>query len=121
MDQDTYKELKVLEESLWRAETRFDDDVMDKVFAEDFCEFGRSGKIYERNEMLLGQGDTFEITAALPLRNFRLRALSEDIVQVMYVSEVQHGSEIETGNRSSIWRRESSGWRLCFHQGTPKN
>mgnify|MGYP000624677196 CR=1 FL=1 len=119
MDQNTHEELKALEESLWRAETRFDDAVMDQVFAKDFCEFGRSGRIYQRHEMLLGQGDAVEIKATLPLRDFRVRALSKDIMQVMYVSEVWYGSQIETGNRSSIWRRDTAGWKLCFHQGTP--
>jgi hypothetical protein len=119
VDQNTYDELKALEESLWRAETRFDDTLMDELFAEDFCEFGRSGKIYERSEMLLGRSGLCEIKAKLPLRDFRVRALSADIVQVMYVSEVHSGSKLETGNRSSIWRREPTGWKLCFHQGTP--
>ncbi|MEP0954789.1 MAG: DUF4440 domain-containing protein [Paracoccaceae bacterium] len=121
MDQDTHDQLKALEESLWRAETRFDDALMDQIFAEDFCEFGRSGRIYQRHEMLLGQGNKAEIEAILPLRDFSVRALSKDIVQVMYVSEVKYGSKFETGNRSSIWRRDATGWRLCFHQGTPTN
>jgi hypothetical protein len=119
MDQNIYEELKVLEESLWRAETRFDDALMDEIFAKDFCEFGRSGSIYQRHEMLFGQGDISEIKATLPLRDFRVLALSEEIVQVMYISEVQYGSQIEKGNRSSIWRRDTAGWKLCFHQGTP--
>lgn len=119
INQDTYEELKVLEESLWRAETRFDNDLMDKTLADDFCEFGRSGRIYQRHEMLFVREDAVEIKATLPLRDFRVRALTKDVVQVMYVSEVQYGSEVETGNRSSIWRHETTGWRLCFHQGTP--
>ncbi len=121
MDQDTLEELILLEESLWRGETRLNDAAMDKILADDFCEFGRSGRIYERDEMFLGSGEITEIKATLPLRDFRVRALSEDIVQVMYVSEVQYGAEVEIGLRSSIWRREADGWRLCFHHGTPSN
>lgn len=121
MDEKTQEVLRLLEESLWRSETRFDDALMDQTFADDFCEFGRSGRIYQRQDMLLGQDNVSKIEATLPLRDFRMRALSDDIVQVMYVSEVRYGSKIETGNRSSIWRREKQGWRLCFHQGTPTN
>lgn len=119
MDDQTYEELKALEEALWRAETRFDDALMEDLFAEDFCEFGRSGRVYQRAEMLLGQSGFTEIKARLPLRDFRVRVLSDDIVQVMYVSEVWYGETLERGNRSSLWRRVPSGWELCFHQGTP--
>lgn len=121
MDDKTHEELRELEESLWRAETRFNDPLMNKIFADDFCEFGRSGRIYQRQEMLLGQNGTSEIHAIFPLQDFRVRALSPEIVQVMYVSEVRYGTQVETANRSSIWRRESTGWRLCFHQGTATN
>lgn len=119
MDVDIHEELKLLEESLWRAETRFNDAYMDGIFADDFCEFGRSGRIYQRQEMLPSKGNGEEIDATLPLRGFRVRALSDDIVQVMYISEVRYGQQVETGNRSSIWRRDENGWKLCFHQGTP--
>jgi len=115
------EELRLLEESLWRSETRFDDALMDTIFDEKFCEFGRSGRIYSREKLLLGQNGMREIQATLPLRDFRVRSLSDEIVQVMYVSEVRYGTKVEMGNRSSIWRRDKNGWKLCFHQGTPAN
>ena len=119
MDHDTSEELKALEESLWRADTRFDDDLMDQLFASDFFEFGRSGRVYSREEMFFGQSDMAEIDAILPLRNFRARYLSKDIAQVTYLSEVRYGGQTELGNRSSIWSRDADGWKLRFHQGTP--
>lgn len=119
MNSDLEDELRALEESLWRAETRFDDTLMEQIFAADFCEFGRSGRIYTRQQMFFGQDDLPEIHATLPLREFRVRPLSDDIVQVTYVSEVLYGGQLERGNRSSIWRRCKAGWELCFHQGTP--
>lgn len=121
MDEKIHEELRRLEESLWRSETRLDDTLMDKIFSEDFCEFGRSGGIYRREEMLLGQINMTEIPATLPLRGFRVRSLSDDIVQVTYISEMRLGTEVEMSNRSSIWRRDKDGWKLCFHQGTPTN
>ena len=111
--------LRQLEESLWRAETRFDRSHMEQILAEDFCEFGRSGRTYGRAEVLPAPGETGEIDATLPLPGFQVRVLSAEIAQVIYVSGVRHGDTVETGNRSSIWRREAAGWRLCFHQGTP--
>lgn len=113
------EDIRALEESLWRSETRFDDAQMDVLFADDFCEFGRSGRVYQRDETFFGAHAKEEINATLPLKEFRVRALSDTIVQVMYVSEVRYGDAIERSNRSSIWRRGEGGWQLCFHQGTP--
>lgn len=119
MDSETSDALREMEESIWRADARFDDALMDGIFADDFCEFGRSGGVYRREDMFLGHLPNKTINATLPLRDFRVRALSEGIMHVMYVSEVRYGSETETSNRSSIWRRKHHGWELCFHQGTP--
>ena len=118
MNQDTLGELIALEESLWRAETRFDDAAMNKVFADDLREFDQSGRRYQRKELFLGDGDTTEFEATFPFRDCQVRTVSADIAQIMYVSEVRYGSISETSNRSSIWRREKDGWKLCFHQGT---
>ncbi len=41
---DDIETLTRLEESLWRAETRYDPVLMDRIFADDFFEFGRSGR-----------------------------------------------------------------------------
>lgn len=119
MDQETLAELSALEESLWRAETRFDDELMDKTFAPDFFEFGRSGRTYTRDEMLFGQSGFGAIDAKLPLPNFRARYLADDVAQVTYVSEVVYDGRKELGNRSSIWSRIDGAWKLRFHQGTP--
>ena len=49
-------ELQRLEESLWRAETRFDNSYMDAVLAGDFTEFGRYGRTYSRLDILGATG-----------------------------------------------------------------
>lgn len=119
MDQKTRADLRSLEESLWRAETRFDDAHMEAVFAPDFLEFGRSGRIYTRDEVMAVQNGLTEINVTLPLQEFRARYLAKDVVQVTYVSETGQGDQKELANRSSIWSRDTGGWKLRFHQGTP--
>lgn len=114
-----FETIRQLEESLWRAETRFDNALMNRVFADDFFEFGRSGKIYARSEMFSEPGACSPIRATLPLPDFRARHLSVDVVHVTYISEVISGGEVLRGNRSSIWSRTPTGWILRFHQGTP--
>ena len=44
--------LERLEEELWKDETRFDRKRMTEVIAPDFLEFGRSGRIYTRDDWL---------------------------------------------------------------------
>jgi hypothetical protein len=113
------EQLKQMEEELWITETRFDRELMEQYFAPDFFEFGRSGRVYDREEMLFDAKDAAEIKAKLPLEKFHARYLSEDIVQVTYISELDWEGEILRGNRSSIWSRVGDGWQLRFHQGTP--
>ena len=106
-----------LEESLWRAETRFDYEFMDKVVARDSFEFGRSGRIYERADTL--SAGRQPIDAVLPLPNLKIRLLNEDTAQVTYDSAVTDNGVVAYGRRSSIWSRTGQGWVLRFHQGTP--
>jgi hypothetical protein len=108
--------IQALEESLWRPETRFDHAYMDRILAPDFLEFGRSGRIYNRAEVLTVP--YMEIHCALPLMNFAVHPLAEGIVFTTYISEVLNG-ELQLANRSSIWIKSPTGWQIQFHQGTP--
>lgn len=110
-----FAKLKELEESLWRPETRFDHEYMNRILAPDFFEFGRSGRIYSREDTLNATGQ--EINAKLPLRNFKIHQIDTNVVLVTYISEVIY-KELEVGNRSSIWVRVGDSWQLKFHQGT---
>lgn len=112
------EELKNLEESLWKSETRFDLAYQEKVFAPDFFEFGRSGRTYTREQMI--RSTSSPIKANLPLKNFKITALDKNNVLVTYISEVQY-EELEKANRCSVWSKTESGWKLRFHQGTPIN
>ncbi|GAC1392133.1 MAG: hypothetical protein NVSMB46_07080 [Candidatus Saccharimonadales bacterium] len=112
---DTQK-LQELEESLWKRETRFNETYMKSILAEDFFEFGRSGKVYSREESLSVSDQ--EIHAKLPLKDFAIHEIDENVVLITYISEVQY-DEMEIGNRSSLWIKSDSEWKLKFHQGTP--
>jgi hypothetical protein len=111
--------LRRLEEELWIAETRYDAVYMNEIFAPDFFEFGRSGRVWSRDALLV-KGGSF-IDAVLPLPDFAVREISSDVVQVTYNSVVTYDGVVEYGRRSSIWSRANTkvGWQLRFHQGTP--
>ena len=109
-------DLERLEEGLWRADVRFDRKRMDDILAPDFFEFGRSGRIYRREDTL--DIPAQPILAKLPLMEFRVRLLDANVAHVTYVSAVTYEGVEELANRSSVWSRTESGWQLRFHQGT---
>lgn len=112
-----YRLLQKLEEALWRSETRFDPDFMERVLAEDFSEFGRTGRTYTRQEIITSPSQP--IDAVLPLPNFQARLLTDDIALINYNSVTTYAGIVEYGRRTSIWNRTPDGWKLRFHQGTP--
>jgi hypothetical protein len=111
--------LRRLEEELWIAETRFDQAYMSEIFAPDFFEFGRSGRVWSRDQLLIKTGSSIE--ARLPLEDFAIREISSDVMQITYNSHVTYDGVVEHARRSSIWSRANTnaGWQLRFHQGTP--
>ena len=113
-DSDT---LQRLEETLWLTQSRFDRAYMEQVLAPDFFEFGRSGRVYRREDTLNVPFEPSEVR--LPMPKFAVRLIAPDVALVTYVSEVKFTDVNETANRSSLWSRYPTGWRLRFHQGTP--
>jgi hypothetical protein len=112
--------LRTLEESLWHPLTRFDSAYMESVLAEDFVEFGRSGRVYSREDVI--RIPVGEFVARLPLPEFEVRMVTDDVALVTYRTEVRYASETRTSNRMSVWRRDPVlGWQLEFHQGTPSD
>jgi hypothetical protein len=116
MANDHEAELRRLEESLWRAPTRFDRSYMDEILAPEFFEFGRSGRVWSREDVL--SSPRRPLNAQLPLPDFTVQMVSDDVALVTYQSRVD-SDEVELGNRSSLWRSTDRGWKLIFHQGTP--
>ena len=93
-DRDRHQ-LEILEESLWRAETRFDRDYLERILAPDFIEFGRSGRIYQRSESLGGPAEPIQAV----LRNFDVRLIDANVALVTYVSAVTYrGGSAERQN-----------------------
>ncbi|WP_299414557.1 nuclear transport factor 2 family protein [uncultured Sulfitobacter sp.] len=108
-----------LEETLWLAETRFDPALMEQTFSPDFVEFGRSGRRYERAEMLFDPNPKAKINALLPLPDYSVALVAPNVALATYKSEVRYGDKIEMGRRSSLWVKNGGRWQLRFHQGTP--
>src|SRR5882757_2441841 len=112
-DADQLAFFRELETSLHRRAVRNSPEAVAALLADDFVEFGKSGRIYDKHQTIeLLRGDDSDL---LPeVRNFELRALSRDVVLVTYRS----GRADLFALRSSIWRLIGGKWRMVFHQGT---
>ena len=110
-------ELTRLEEDMWREGTRYDLAFQERRFAPDFIEFGRSGQVYTREQVICTNPK--QIQAVLPLPNLSVRLLDTHTAQVTYDSQVTHAGTVQYAHRSSIWSRIDEIWVMRFHQGTP--
>jgi glyoxylase I family protein len=114
--------LRRLEESLLDASVRRDRKKMRSMLAEDFLEFGSSGRVWTRNGIieLLSQETAFDPPA---IEDFRCAFLTGDVTLVTYrtVRTDPESGELLVSLRSSIWKNESGAWRMRFHQGTRTN
>jgi hypothetical protein len=92
-------QLYALEESLWRRVTRFDVAHMELLLAADFTEFGRSGRVDTRDDML--EPVDHPINVALPLENFAVRRIADDVALITYTSRLTRGGGIEVANQGT--------------------
>lgn len=114
---DFARELFPLERSLWNEVSRFDRGAMNALFAPDFFEIGRSGRIYARDDLLFDPSDATPIPAKL--HDMRALSLGDALCQILYRSELNYPTGTEWAWRSSLWDRATGSWQLRFHQGTP--
>jgi ribonuclease HI len=108
--------LEHLEEGLW-LESRFDRAWMDRVLHPDFTEVGRSGRSSTRDDVLENPRESFTID--LPLEDYRLSLIDEDVALVRYISRETFEGDPTPAHRTSVWVNTNQGWQLRFHQGTP--
>ncbi len=107
------REVRELEEGMWRPSTRANREWMERHLSSDFVEFGRSGRRYTRQEIIDVHVPDF--VAVIPLKDLAMRRLGDELVLVTYQSEMDG----LRANRASIWRRAQDRWLMEFHQGTP--
>ena len=92
---------------------------LEALLAEDFIEFGSSGRIFDRPEVI--RALQHEPGTNFSLQGFSLRTLAENVVLATYTvtAHLVHSEEVRSSLRSSVWLLRSGRWQLCFHQGTP--
>jgi hypothetical protein len=110
--------IRSLEERLLEPAVRFSVDRFAPLLAEDFVEFGASGRVWGKGDVL--QHLQQESRESRTVSDFRLRVLSPGVVLATYRA-VRHGDVEVRSLRSSIWEQRPTGWELVFHQGTPEH
>lgn len=86
------------------------------LLCDDFQEFGMSGRVYDKAEVVAALGDGPRVPLAAS--NFAVALLAPPLALVTYRALRPSEPPVES-LRSSLWRRcEDGRWRLRFHQGT---
>lgn len=115
---ETATHLRNCEEILLDPDVRRDRARVSALLSDDFFEFGASGRMWTRDE-ILDLLETEEYSSP-SIEDFQCRRIADGAALVTYRSA---RTDSLTGQqsitlRSSIWTREPLGWQLRFHQGT---
>lgn len=94
---------------------------VDGCLAEEFREFGQSGRVYDRSAVLAAIRDR-NVTWTAQVEVLRMDLVGDGVVLLTYLSRGEFGNARSTARvalRSSLWRQRGETWQLLFHQGTP--
>jgi hypothetical protein len=120
MDRDLLGRLKVLETDLHRLETRRNRAQLERLLHPDFVEFGRSGRRYDRSEVLAEFSEAGAALEPVYAEHFEILELGRGSALLTYVSahKTEAGKLHRRTLRSSLWLETETGWQMRFHQGT---
>jgi hypothetical protein len=111
------EELRPLEESLLSQVVRRDAARVSHLLADEFREFGASGRIFSKAEII--ELLQFEPPQALTMREYTCKSITEDLALVTYRTiRAAEGHAPVEAIRSSLWIMRHGRWQMLFHQGT---
>jgi hypothetical protein len=92
---------------------------VDALLAEDFLEFGSSGRVWDKRTIMDSLAS--ENYSAPTVEEMHCARISADVALVTYraVRTNEAAATRSETLRSSLWVKESGKWRVRFHQGTP--
>ena len=111
--------LRALEDELLQPAVRKTASRVDALLGEDFIEFGSSGRVFDKHDII----DILrsESPARRSLTDFRALPLGPGVVLTTYRA-TNYGASGEQpihSLRSSVWRLLDGRWQVVFHQVTP--
>ena len=104
--------IRNLELELASLQGRKNIDRLALLFSEDFEECGKSGKIFNKADIveLLIKEEYQKMSSS----NFRFTKLSDTAILVKYDSDCR----AVKSHRSSVWIKTADDWQILYHQGT---
>jgi len=112
--------LQRLEERLLDPAVRKDAAQLDALLCDDFREFGSSGRVYTKADIIALLNDEPSDASTLSLSDFTIQLLAPDIALATYISTRRDPitGGITHALRSSLWGQKDDTWQMRFHQGT---
>jgi len=114
----TTEQLHLLEERLLEPEVRKSEKELEVLLADDFIEFGSSGRTYKKQQVI--DGLLISSTVQMTIMDFEVKFLAPGVILATYrvIKLNKQGQEINYSLRSSIWKLYEDRWKMVFHQGT---
>ena len=109
--------LQDLEQRLLQPCAGGSSDEVCQWLSEDFREFGSSGRMLDRDEVIRAR--QLDTGRRFLLSDFRTTMLSPDVVLATYrVASTDTSTGASSSSlQSSVWKKHDGKWRLVFHQG----
>jgi hypothetical protein len=110
-------QLSELEKRFLNSATGCNAALVTSTLTPDFQEFGTSGLVYVRADIVDALAD--EPPTTISAEDFDVRVISADAALLTYKStKTVDGAASVRALRSSLWVRRDGEWRMLFHQGT---
>ena len=113
------EQLCLLEKRLLEPEVRKSIKELEIILADDFIEYGSSGRMYNKKQAI--DGLIISSTAQMTIMDFEVKLLAPGVALATYrvIKLNNQGEETNYSLRSSIWKLHKGRWQMVFHQGTP--
>jgi hypothetical protein len=110
-------EVRALELSLLNESVRKDAARVALLLTDDFQEFGASGHVFSKAEVIAALQEERERRIAMQDFNSLMIDSSTMLVRYRSVRTGEDGTTVEA-LRSSLWVLRQGRWQILFHQGT---
>lgn len=120
MDDAITDQIKQLELKLLHSDMQMSPSLLDTLLAKEFEEIGDNGTVNARHDVadwLLNKNPRERWL----LSDFRIKKLSADLVLAIYRAKklADQKDIVSQGSvRSSIWKYNTQGWQMVFHQAS---
>lgn len=112
--------IRELEERLLQPSVRASEKDVSEILADDFIEYGSSGRIYDKKSVI--EGFQSKDSTQRSLSDFMIKKLDTNTFLATYLAMKQETNGQKSYSlRSSIWKMIENRWQIIFHQGTPTN